>query len=130
MVYDTLYAHQDKYTDKLLRVGSTALRFGDAHTKIWLSGFTVALLANLAVVGIISEQPWPFYAGALGMGSHLFYQLYSARLDDPRDCLCQFRRNPVAGLIFFAGIAAANTWRWWREKETKPSRVSAAATVS
>lgn len=122
MVYDTIYAHQDKRTDELLRVGSTALRFGDVHTKTWLRGFTTAMLVNMAVVGIVSEQPWPFYVGTLCMGGHLFHQLYKVQLDDPADCMRQFRRNPTAGLILLVGIAAANWWRWRQGKNGQPSR--------
>ncbi|GAQ88895.1 hypothetical protein KFL_004670115 [Klebsormidium nitens] len=54
LVYDTIYAHQDKEDDKLVGVKSTALRFGTA-TPQWLAGFGAATLAGLAASGAARE---------------------------------------------------------------------------
>ncbi|CAN6463667.1 unnamed protein product [Victoria cruziana] len=50
LVYDTIYAHQDKDDDLKVGVKSTALRFGDL-TKEWISGFGVASISCLALSG-------------------------------------------------------------------------------
>lgn len=50
MVYETIYSHQDKKDDVFAGVKSMALLFGDT-TKPWISGFAVALIANLACAG-------------------------------------------------------------------------------
>lgn len=42
VVYDTLYAHQDKEDDAAQGLHSTALTFGERGTKPWLIGFTVS----------------------------------------------------------------------------------------
>jgi 4-hydroxybenzoate polyprenyltransferase len=65
MIYDTIYAHQDKEDDLMIGVKSTALRFGDKTSK-WLCGFSTAMLTNLAFVGVVTEQNWPFYASLIG----------------------------------------------------------------
>jgi 4-hydroxybenzoate polyprenyltransferase len=111
LVYDTIYAHQDKYTDRRLGVGSTALRFGEVHAKTWLRGFAAGMVASLTLVGVVSEQPWPFYAGVTLVGAQLFHQIQRVRLDDPADCMRHFRRMPLTGLVLLLGIAGANAWR-------------------
>ena len=60
VVYDTIYAHQDKHDDILIGVRSTAIHFGD-RTRLWLSAFSTAMLVNLGMAGLASGQQWPFY---------------------------------------------------------------------
>lgn len=55
-VYDTIYAHQDKVDDIIVGIKSTALRFGDAETKTWLSGFGGLSVASLLLAGVNAEQ--------------------------------------------------------------------------
>ncbi|KAG2605759.1 hypothetical protein PVAP13_4NG219900 [Panicum virgatum] len=50
LVYDTIYAHQDKKDDFKAGVKSTAITFGD-NTKYWLSGFGAACITSLALTG-------------------------------------------------------------------------------
>ena len=47
LVYDTIYAHQDKHDDVKVGIKSTALHFGD-DTKKYLSGFALAGTSALA----------------------------------------------------------------------------------
>ncbi|XP_058097918.1 4-hydroxybenzoate polyprenyltransferase, mitochondrial isoform X2 [Magnolia sinica] len=54
LVYDTIYAHQDKEDDLKVGVKSTALRFGDL-TKNWVSGFGIACISSLALSGFNAE---------------------------------------------------------------------------
>lgn len=55
LVYDTLYAHQDKVDDAKVGVKSTALLFGD-RTKPALYAFTAASAALWALAGVGSTQ--------------------------------------------------------------------------
>ncbi|CAI0415523.1 unnamed protein product [Linum tenue] len=54
LVYDTIYAHQDKEDDLKVGVKSTALRFGDS-TKLWITGFGIACVSSLAVSGFNAD---------------------------------------------------------------------------
>jgi 4-hydroxybenzoate polyprenyltransferase len=65
LVYDTLYAHQDKADDRKLGLNSSALSIGDELTKPVLLGFSALTLGGIGLAG--SELSWPFYA-ALGAG--------------------------------------------------------------
>uniref|UniRef100_A0A0D9VSS4 4-hydroxybenzoate geranyltransferase n=1 Tax=Leersia perrieri TaxID=77586 RepID=A0A0D9VSS4_9ORYZ len=57
LVYDTIYAHQDKEDDLKVGVKSTALRFGDS-TKHWISGFGAACIGSLALSGYSADLGW------------------------------------------------------------------------
>lgn len=74
IIYDTIYAHQDKKDDVQIGVKSTALRFGD-NTKIWLSGFTAAMLSGLTASGMACDQTLPYYASVGIVGGHLIQQV-------------------------------------------------------
>ncbi|KAH0987963.1 hypothetical protein GBA52_015140 [Prunus armeniaca] len=54
LVYDTIYAHQDKEDDLKVGVKSTALRFGDS-TKEWITGFGIMCSSSLALSGYNAE---------------------------------------------------------------------------
>lgn len=74
IVYDTIYAHQDKKDDLAIGVKSTALRFGD-NTKIWLSGFTTSMIGGLITTGIVCDQTWPYYSSIAIVATHLTQQV-------------------------------------------------------
>lgn len=74
IVYDTIYAHQDKVDDALLGIKSTAIRFGD-NTKLWLSGFSTAMIGGLVASGMVCEQTWPYYSAVGVISAHLAHQV-------------------------------------------------------
>ncbi|XP_057443298.1 4-hydroxybenzoate polyprenyltransferase, mitochondrial-like [Lotus japonicus] len=75
LVYDTIYAHQDKEDDLKVGVKSTALRFGDL-TKEWITGFGFACLGNVALSGFNAELGWPYYACLAAASGHLGWQVW------------------------------------------------------
>ncbi|XP_004521207.1 4-hydroxybenzoate polyprenyltransferase, mitochondrial [Ceratitis capitata] len=103
IVYDTIYAHQDKFDDIQIGVKSTALRFGE-NTKVWLSGFTTAMLTGLTMAGLATDQTVAYYAAVGVVGAHLVQQIYSLNIDNPTDCAKKFFSNHQVGLILFLGI--------------------------
>lgn len=103
LIYDTIYAHQDKVDDLKLGLKSTAIKFGD-KTKIWLSFFSTGMISSLLVTGITTSQIWPYY-GALGLISlKLLNQITTLDIDDPDDCWKKFKDNTQIGWILFTGI--------------------------
>ncbi|MEX2009858.1 MAG: 4-hydroxybenzoate octaprenyltransferase, partial [Dongiaceae bacterium] len=105
LVYDTIYAHQDKEDDALIGVKSTALRFG-ARTKAWLAGFAAASVLLLAASVQLGGAGWPALAAVALVGAHLAWQIGAVDLDDPADCLAKFRANRWIGWLLLAGILA------------------------
>ncbi|VDP34780.1 unnamed protein product [Heligmosomoides polygyrus] len=105
LLYDTIYAHQDKTDDIMIGVKSTALRFGE-NTKPWLTGFGTAAVAGLGLAGYLADQTWPFYLALAGTSTHLAWQIGSVNINDSSDCFRKFKSNQWMGAILFAGIVA------------------------
>ena len=103
LVYDTIYAHQDKEDDALIGVKSTALKFG-ARTKAWLAGFAAVSLLLLAAAVQLGGAGWPALVAVALVGAHLAWQVAAVDLDDPADCLAKFRANRWIGWLLLAGI--------------------------
>lgn len=57
LVYDTIYAHQDKADDVTAGVKSTALYMGE-QTRPWLTGFAAAATSLWGLSGEISCASW------------------------------------------------------------------------
>ncbi|XP_046486509.1 4-hydroxybenzoate polyprenyltransferase, mitochondrial isoform X3 [Neodiprion pinetum] len=117
ILYDTIYAHQDKVDDILLGIKSTALKFGD-NTKVWLSCFGTSMISSLLTSGIMVDQTWPYYVAVGVVGSHLANQIYTLNIDNPTDCANKFVSNQRVGFILFTGIVLGNLLRS-KKKETE-----------
>lgn len=106
LVYDTIYAHQDKTDDIKIGVKSTALRFGD-HTPQWLAGFATTFVSMTALAGYMNDQGLPFYLiSVLGTAAHLTWQLRTVNYDSPADCWAKFKSNTWTGGILWSGLVA------------------------
>lgn len=68
------FTFQDKDDDLKVGVKSTALKFQE-QTKLWLSGFTLAMMSGLVVAGVNAEQTLPYYAALTTVAGHLTHQV-------------------------------------------------------
>uniref|UniRef100_A0A453Q761 4-hydroxybenzoate polyprenyltransferase, mitochondrial n=2 Tax=Aegilops tauschii subsp. strangulata TaxID=200361 RepID=A0A453Q761_AEGTS len=103
LVYDTIYAHQDKEDDLKVGVKSTALRFGDS-TKQWISAFGAASIGSLALSGYNAELAWPYYPLLTAAAAHLAWQISTVDLSDRADCNRKFVSNKWFGALVSSGI--------------------------
>ncbi|XP_068948346.1 4-hydroxybenzoate polyprenyltransferase, mitochondrial [Petaurus breviceps papuanus] len=114
LIYDTIYAHQDKRDDALIGLKSTALRFRE-DTKKWLGGFSIGMLGSLTLAGLNCDQTAPYYAAVVATGAHLAHQIYTLDTHRPADCWDKFTSNRTIGIMLFIGIVLGNLG-----KEKKP----------
>jgi len=103
LVYDTIYAHQDKKDDVLAGIKSTALTFGK-HNREYLTAFVAANAMCMAVAGYAAECGMPYYAGLAAAVTHLGWQAATVNFDDAEDCGDKFRSNFWYGAFLFTGI--------------------------
>ncbi|CAM0884689.1 unnamed protein product [Alopecurus aequalis] len=103
LVYDTIYAHQDKEDDLKVGVKSTALRFGDL-TKQWISAFGAASIGSLALTGYNAELALPYYPFLTAAAAQLAWQISTVDLSDRADCNRKFVSNKWFGALVFSGI--------------------------
>lgn len=108
LVYDTIYAHQDKHDDEKLGLMSTALTFGSSATTqkailcslsavTWLQWLWVGQQAGLASI---------YSVGATASFCHLIWQVNTADLEDPHNLAARFRSNSTVGLMMLGSLVA------------------------
>ncbi|XP_021730901.1 4-hydroxybenzoate polyprenyltransferase, mitochondrial-like [Chenopodium quinoa] len=103
LVYDTIYAHQDKEDDLKVGVKSTALRFGDL-TKEWVTGFGIISICSLALSGYNAHLGWPYFACLAAASGQMTWQIYTVDLSSRADCNRKFVSNKWFGALIFSGI--------------------------
>jgi 4-hydroxybenzoate polyprenyltransferase len=105
LVYDTIYAHQDKKDDIKIGVKSTALRFGE-KTPEFLAAFSTGMISMLALAGYMNDQGPLFYTlSVAGAAAHLGWQLRTVDYSSPTDCWSKFASNKWTGALVFSGVA-------------------------
>lgn len=107
LLYDTIYAHQDRRDDLLIGMKSTAIKFGN-NTKVYLSLFSITMISNLLLSGVMNSQTWPYYAAITILSSHLASQIVTLNIDNASDCASKFMSNVQVGFILFCGIILGN----------------------
>jgi 4-hydroxybenzoate polyprenyltransferase len=107
LMYDTVYAHQDKADDIAAGVRSTALLFGQ-DSRAWIAAFAAGSWGALQIAGCAAGLGWPFHAvSLLAAAPHLAWQVGTVDLDDPADCGRKFASNAwVYGGLVAVAIAA------------------------
>jgi len=120
LIYDTLYAHQDKADDEKLGLKSTALYFGkdDTRQRKILSSLSLIAGGCWMVSGYqlgldidrISMHPMCslYYVGCLGAMSHLLWQVHTAKFDDVKNLSYRFRSNNTVGAIMLGSCIMGN----------------------
>ena len=87
LVYDTIYALQDKLDDiKGGKVKSTAITFG-RHLKLYLAGFACLSVAGFGLAGLFGGLEWPYYVFAVG-GTGIQYAWLISRLQPENRAQC------------------------------------------
>lgn len=108
LVYDTIYANQDKADDASLGLKSTALTFGSDVTrhKQILHGFAALTWMQLLLAGHGTDMSLAYSLGVTAAYSHLIWQIQTADLDNAHNLAQRFRSNTTVGGIIFASIVA------------------------
>ncbi|QHN86809.1 4-hydroxybenzoate polyprenyltransferase [Arachis hypogaea] len=110
LVYDTIYAHQDKEDDLKVGVKSTALHFGD-FTKEWITGFGIACLGGLALSGYNAEIGWPYYAFLAAASGQLGWQIWTVDLSSRADCNCKAMVSSLRRIYKLSSLRSSSAAR-------------------
>ncbi|CDZ96355.1 4-hydroxybenzoate polyprenyl transferase [Phaffia rhodozyma] len=111
IMYDTIYAHQDKLDDVKVAVKSTALLFGKQTIPI-ISIMSATFVSLLAYTGLLASCSAPFYAiSVLGSAAHLTWQIRTVDLDSRSSCWKTFASNKWLGGLIALGLG---TDYWYR----------------
>jgi len=121
MIYDTIYAHQDKYDDVIIGVKSTAIKFG-SKTPVCLSCFATTMVSSLLYCGWATQQTAPYYAAIAGVAAHLTHQISTLDIEDGEDCARKFLSNRWVGFYIFMGILLGTALKESRSEDSHPER--------
>lgn len=103
MVYDSVYAHQDKVWDVKAGVKSTALAWGDRLKPIMYGLATLQVASYLTAGYMASMGPFFYLFAAYGF-RRFFTMLRKVDLDVPASCWAFFTGNIKNGQILWVGI--------------------------
>eukprot|EP00761_Pharyngomonas_kirbyi_P008685 gb/GECH01008697.1/.p1 GENE.gb/GECH01008697.1/~~gb/GECH01008697.1/.p1 ORF type:complete len:580 (+),score=33.94 gb/GECH01008697.1/:1-1740(+) len=107
LVYDTIYAHQDKKDDITAGVKSTALLFG-SQTSSWLLLFCLLFFAGLLISGWNAGQSGPYFGGITVASAVLVYFSLFTDFDNPDQCLKRFRHSRWISVLVMLAVYAGN----------------------
>lgn len=113
LVYDTIYAHQDKEDDHKLGLQSTAISFGSnpIQQRRILHGLAFSTWMQLLWAGYQAELAMlPYTMGTILPYSHLAWQIQTADFSSPENLSCRFRSNNTTGALVFASIVMGKLW--------------------
>ncbi|MDQ5910648.1 MAG: 4-hydroxybenzoate polyprenyltransferase [Pseudomonadota bacterium] len=103
VIYDTQYAMVDREDDIKVGVKSTAILFGERDRQI-IGYLQLALLALLALIGLLSGRGVFYYLGLFVAGGLALYQQYLIRDCRPEACFKAFLNNNTFGMTIFCGL--------------------------
>ncbi|OCH90316.1 4-hydroxybenzoate polyprenyl transferase [Obba rivulosa] len=104
MVYDTMYACQDRQDDIKAGVKSTAVLFGD-FVKPILVVFAIVFVLCMTIAGYLNNQGPAFFAISCGGAAlHFFYQFLTWNPDVSAEGGEKFLMNHNIGYIIWGGL--------------------------
>lgn len=105
LVYDTIYAHQDKTDDVNAGIYSTALLFGE-QTRPILGALSASSISFIGLAGVLNAHGVPFYLG-LGLGAaQLARVLWRTDLESRPSCWQGFVGCGWSGFWIWTGALA------------------------
>lgn len=122
VLYDTVYAMQDRKDDLKAGVKGTAVVWGEGEEGLkkvlWgLAGLQVGLLG---AAGVVSGMGLPFFVWSCGGSAvGLGYMIRRVKIGDEKGCGEWFRwcAWAVGGVGILGGLGAEYTWRKWKAGE-------------
>ncbi|KAL5508468.1 COQ2 [Sanghuangporus vaninii] len=105
LVYDSIYAHQDKTDDRAVGIRSTALLFGDRSRSV-LSALSASSVALIAYSGFLNAQGPLFYTGVGLATAQLTRILIYTDFDSRPSCWRGFVGCGWAGFWIWMGALA------------------------
>lgn len=103
IVYDTIYAHQDKVDDIKIGVKSTALQFNN-KTKVILNYVYKILITTLALAGLNSNLNIIYFAILLIVLFLSLQRLDNINLNSPDECNQNFKEHFDYGMLILIGF--------------------------
>jgi 4-hydroxybenzoate polyprenyltransferase len=109
--YDTEYAMVDRDDDARLGIRTSALTLGRWDVAAVMTSYA-AMLALLALVGVLLRLGWPYYAGLGSAAAMMVYHWFLIRGRSRAGCFKAFMHNNWVGGAIFLGIVLSYPLRF------------------
>jgi 4-hydroxybenzoate polyprenyltransferase len=109
LVYDSIYAHQDKMDDVRVGIHSTALLFSE-HTRSILTAFSASSVGCIALAGYLNAHGTPFFLGTALAAAQLARVVHRTDFDDRTSCGRGFVACGWAGFWIWMGALGDYIW--------------------
>lgn len=86
---------------------SVPLYLGD-NPQWPLTGISAGMLAGLLMTGYQADLSIPYYIGTTGIMSHIWYQIWTADVNNPKNLWDRFSSNIYTGAAVTAAIVAGH----------------------
>lgn len=106
ILYDTIYAYQDRRDDLKCGVKSSAIWVGDR--KYLLNGMVAPIGFGMLVSGFMASQSLPYYIGIAVCMYHLHGIVDDVNIYDNWSCAIGFKRNVRLGVYVFVAMCVGN----------------------
>jgi len=102
--FDTIYGFQDMKDDEIIGIKSTSIKF-KKNPKNFLSLCYLIFIASLITLGILMKFNLVYFLFLLFPIIHLlFYQIYTLKIENEKNCLNIFKSNNFLGSIIFINL--------------------------
>jgi len=105
VIYDTLYAMEDRDDDISIGLKSTAIVFG-RYDLLILRVLKIVMIALLLFLGENLQFTWPWFAGVAIAAGLFAWQQYQVRHRDRDACFKAFLNNNWVGVAIWVGLLA------------------------
>jgi len=109
LVYDSIYAHQDKADDARVGIRSTALLFRE-RTRSILAAFSASSVGCIALAGHLNAHGAPFFLGTGLAAAQLARIVYETDFNDRASCGKGFIACGWAGFWVWMGALGDYVW--------------------
>ncbi|CAD2218905.1 4-hydroxybenzoate hexaprenyltransferase [Angomonas deanei] len=116
ILYDTIYAYQDRRDDLKCGVKSTAIWVGDR--KYILQAMVPIAVLGMIMSGVTAPQTLPFYVGMIFSSIYLYVIVDDVNIYDAWSCANGFKRNVKFGVFVWISMCLGNlVWAYCSEHE-------------
>ena len=111
VVYDTIYAHQDREEDASLGLRSTALLMGRDHSRVALSLLSLGMGGSWMMAGQWADMSWPYYGGITAATALCTWQVATAEWDNRGNLAERFVGSKYVGGLLLVSCILGNVFK-------------------
>ncbi|CDU15905.1 4-hydroxybenzoate polyprenyltransferase, putative [Plasmodium yoelii] len=118
IIYDTIYAHQDKADDIKLKLKSLAIKW-DKNTIKYSKILIINMIYLLYISAYLFDIHYSYYIFSTFNVSYLYYLISHVSIDDKEKCMNFFKKSKNVLFLFFLASLTAKTFEALEKRHDK-----------